>query len=57
MARSLATGLPPAPTSDVGGQFNLYVNVTTSLAVVLAASLLAAPWQQSGWGSRTSSGG
>ena len=34
---------PGIPTSDVGSQFNLYVNVTTSLAVVLAASVLAMP--------------
>jgi len=34
---------PGIPTTDVGSQFNLYVNVTTSLAVVLAASVLAMP--------------
>jgi hypothetical protein len=32
------------PTTDVGSQYNLYVNVTTSLAVVLAASFLAMPF-------------
>ena len=34
---------PGIPTTDVGSQYNLYVNVTTSLAVVLAASVLAMP--------------
>jgi hypothetical protein len=43
MAGSIATGPAPAPTSDVGSQFNLYLNVTTSLAVVLGASIVAAP--------------
>ena len=31
-------------TTDVGSQFNLYVNVTTTLAVVLVATLLAVPF-------------
>ena len=43
MAGSLTTSPPRAPTSDVGSQFNLYVNVTTSLAVVLVAALFADP--------------
>lgn len=43
MAGSIATGPRPAPTSDVGSQFNLYLNVTTSLAVVLGAGIVAAP--------------
>jgi hypothetical protein len=43
MAGSIATGPAPAPTSDVGSQFNLYLNVTTSLAVVLGGSIVAAP--------------
>jgi hypothetical protein len=34
---------PGIPTTDVGSQYNLYVNVTTSLAVVLAAAVLAMP--------------
>ena len=34
---------PGIPTTDVGSQYNLYVNVTTSLAVVLAASVIAMP--------------
>lgn len=34
---------PGVPTTDVGSQFNLYRNVTSSLAVVLVASVLAMP--------------
>lgn len=35
---------PGIPTTDVGSQYNLYVSVTTSLAVVLVASVLAMPF-------------
>jgi hypothetical protein len=35
---------PGIPTTDVGSQYNLYVNVTTSLSVVLVAAVLAMPF-------------
>lgn len=43
MATSLTVGPPPAPASDVGSQFNLYMRVVTSLAVAIACAVIAAP--------------
>lgn len=40
---SLTVAPPPPPSSDVGSQFNLYLRVTTSLAVCLAVAIIAAP--------------
>lgn len=40
---SITVAPRPAPTSDVGSQFNLYLRVTTSLAVCITAAIIAAP--------------
>ena len=40
---SITVGPRPDPASDVGSQFNLYVRVTTTLAVAIACALIAAP--------------